>query len=128
MTRPPPRSTRTDTLFPYTTLFRSGKLAGQTAVAHHPGRTLADDRACRDRNRHIAVDHRPAVSRRRVRSRHGCDSRSGAAAAPLFARREWARRLAHGRPDTAPAARHADEPDSRTTFPRPQYPPPPPTQ
>src|SRR3546814_7207737 len=24
MTRPPPRSTRTDTLFPYTTLFRSG--------------------------------------------------------------------------------------------------------
>src|SRR3546814_7534577 len=29
MIRRPPRSTRTDTLFPYTTLFRSG--------AHHPG-------------------------------------------------------------------------------------------
>src|SRR3546814_10903571 len=27
MIRPPPRSTRTDTLFPYTTLFRSGALA-----------------------------------------------------------------------------------------------------
>src|SRR3546814_12611660 len=26
MTRPPPRATRTDTLFPYTTLFRSGQL------------------------------------------------------------------------------------------------------
>src|SRR3546814_16406066 len=25
MTRPPPRSTRTDTLFPYSTLFRSGE-------------------------------------------------------------------------------------------------------
>src|SRR3546814_11810644 len=30
MIRPPPRSTRTDTLFPYTTLFRSGVLA----IAH----------------------------------------------------------------------------------------------
>src|SRR3546814_21195799 len=26
MIRPPPRSTRTDTLFPYTTLFRSGQV------------------------------------------------------------------------------------------------------
>src|SRR3546814_2484392 len=29
MIRPPPRSTRTDTLFPYTTLFRSVHIAGQ---------------------------------------------------------------------------------------------------
>src|SRR3546814_4908420 len=29
MLRRPPRSTRTDTLFPYTTLFRSERLAGQ---------------------------------------------------------------------------------------------------
>src|SRR3546814_5583145 len=29
MIRRPPRSTRTDTLFPYTTLFRSGDVAGQ---------------------------------------------------------------------------------------------------
>src|SRR3546814_6876107 len=29
MIRRPPRSTRTDTLFPYTTLFRSGRLATQ---------------------------------------------------------------------------------------------------
>src|SRR3546814_19041994 len=55
MIRRPPRSTRTDTLFPYTTLFRSGRgladtdhvepresaagiearLAGQAAVDHH---------------------------------------------------------------------------------------------
>src|SRR3546814_3639138 len=29
MIRRPPRSTRTDTLFPYTTLFRSGDVAGE---------------------------------------------------------------------------------------------------
>src|SRR3546814_19662738 len=32
MIRRPPRSTRTDTLFPYTTLFRSGHRAGVEAV------------------------------------------------------------------------------------------------
>src|SRR3546814_12445566 len=39
MIRRPPRSTRTDTLFPYTTLFRSN---GVTAQRSHFG-TLADD-------------------------------------------------------------------------------------
>src|SRR3546814_4278553 len=37
MIRRPPRSTRTDTLFPYTTLFRS-------AVAHHDAAVPAHDR------------------------------------------------------------------------------------
>src|SRR3546814_14992306 len=46
MIRRPPRSTRTDTLFPYTTLFRSFPLRGKTHVAtldedelgaHNPG-------------------------------------------------------------------------------------------
>src|SRR3546814_10444583 len=32
MIRRPPRSTRTDTLFPYTTLFRSGKRGDGTAM------------------------------------------------------------------------------------------------
>src|SRR3546814_2668643 len=31
MIRRPPRSTRTDTLFPYTTLFRSGEVAARSA-------------------------------------------------------------------------------------------------
>src|SRR3546814_2326784 len=35
MIRRPPRSTRTDTLFPYTTLFRSEALQLQTAVDTH---------------------------------------------------------------------------------------------
>src|SRR3546814_18230971 len=36
MIRRPPRSTRTDTLFPYTTLFRSGLAAGLVEF-HHAG-------------------------------------------------------------------------------------------
>src|SRR3546814_17882078 len=35
MIRRPPRSTRTDTLFPYTTLFRSARLQGQLPAAPH---------------------------------------------------------------------------------------------
>src|SRR3546814_6202377 len=35
MIRRPPRSTRTDTLFPYTTLFRSGDPAGGGLVVRH---------------------------------------------------------------------------------------------
>src|SRR3546814_6480775 len=34
MIRRPPRSTRTDTLFPYTTLFRSGRPVGQAHITH----------------------------------------------------------------------------------------------
>src|SRR3546814_3615544 len=38
MIRRPPRSTRTDTLFPYTTLFRSARRGRRCAVAHLLGR------------------------------------------------------------------------------------------
>src|SRR3546814_16792631 len=46
MIRPPPRSTRTDTLFPYTTLFRS-RLPQPSDVDRLHGR---------DRHRHVLVD------------------------------------------------------------------------
>src|SRR3546814_11204442 len=36
MVRPPPRSTRTDTLFPYTTLFRSLGASRVAAISLHP--------------------------------------------------------------------------------------------
>src|SRR3546814_20808028 len=45
MIRRPPRSTRTDTLFPYTTLFRSGSGAsrpGDTPALDHSGRSRSD--------------------------------------------------------------------------------------
>src|SRR3546814_19429445 len=37
MIRRPPRSTRTDTLFPYTTLFRSPRRLRQCAIERHAG-------------------------------------------------------------------------------------------
>src|SRR3546814_2722648 len=48
MIRRPPRSTRTDTLFPYTTLFRSGRAARCGAVAA-PGSPRRRRRCCRRR-------------------------------------------------------------------------------
>src|SRR3546814_4228897 len=41
MIRRPPRSTRTDTLFPYTTLFRSSSL-GRRSAPHRPRAEHAD--------------------------------------------------------------------------------------
>src|SRR3546814_10100785 len=61
MIRRPPRSTRTDTLFPYTTLFRSG-LAGQHAEAVVEGEIeLVDDDDVADRQ---ADQHSPILCRR----------------------------------------------------------------
>src|SRR3546814_16193955 len=51
MIRPPPRSTRTDTLFPYTTLFRSHVSAAIGDIGH--GQSL------------VAVGRQPAGDRRR---------------------------------------------------------------
>src|SRR3546814_5580617 len=44
MIRRPPRSTLTDTLFPYTTLFRSAELVEAAASARHPHRTARPGR------------------------------------------------------------------------------------
>src|SRR3546814_4344343 len=43
MIRRPPRSTRTDTLFPYTTLFRSVVAAAHGGLDHHQGVVGHDD-------------------------------------------------------------------------------------
>src|SRR3546814_10739495 len=45
MIRRPPRSTRTDTLFPYTTLFRSARRHAGTFIAARAGRALPDPSA-----------------------------------------------------------------------------------
>src|SRR3546814_8873315 len=62
MIRRPPRSTRTDTLFPYTTLFRSpaGKLAGRPGGRHCPRRRSAGILF-------IAAKHRPGRTRAGLR-------------------------------------------------------------
>src|SRR3546814_9523253 len=58
MIRRPPRSTRTDTLFPYTTLFRSGKLRPEACSAldgiRELGRMCSGERHHRDRRIDVA--------------------------------------------------------------------------
>src|SRR3546814_8601274 len=67
MIRRPPRSTRTDTLFPYTTLFRSHQQA-IVAVADQPSRPLAGGRNHRQAV-HPALQH-DAAQRLVARGHH----------------------------------------------------------
>src|SRR3546814_13014761 len=60
MTRPPPRSTRTDTLFPYTTLFRSDRcteLLASTRMSE-----LISDLAGRYQDRILIFDSPPILA------------------------------------------------------------------
>src|SRR3546814_7346058 len=82
MIRPPPRSTRTDTLFPYTTLFRAVAARGarlprlwrRLPAADHPRAAPGDPLAAAARHRHGGYrllpggarhlpDHHPHVAR-----------------------------------------------------------------
>src|SRR3546814_7463769 len=54
MIRRPPRSTRTDTLFPYTTLFRSAKCSGVMPLLVLPHQTLFSVSASRTMNLSLA--------------------------------------------------------------------------
>src|SRR3546814_1686671 len=66
MLRPPPRSTRTDTLFPYTTLFRSLSrlLLGRRIVAR--GRVVGRRIVGRRRRRRAVVGRRGLIGRARI--------------------------------------------------------------
>src|SRR3546814_3607369 len=61
MIRRPPRSTRTDTLFPYTTLFRSPLPGCVCAARRLPRRAAARWR----RNRRVPASHNPSAPGRR---------------------------------------------------------------
>src|SRR3546814_20403953 len=67
MIRRPPRATRTDTLFPYTTLFRAGQREGysgrvQTALAAKLGHNVKLDEICQ------MLDLTPRTLRRKLES------------------------------------------------------------
>src|SRR3546814_14642864 len=80
MIRRPPRSTRTDTLFPYTTLFRSDRL-GRPALPPPSRRRLA-----RNYRRGARSDRRAA----RARGEHADDAARGfPLARSRRARRAW---------------------------------------
>src|SRR3546814_4825908 len=78
MIRRPPRSTRTDTLFPYTTLFRSVHLADHQGRQGQPHRGAAFDAARR---------HRLAASRTHYGAL-ACRVKSGGLVRVLLARSE----------------------------------------
>src|SRR3546814_20220066 len=66
MKRQPPRSTRTDTLFPYTTLFRSqsdrfGYPAQTVAGEHEVGTAMGQRRATAHRQRYIGAGQNRCV-------------------------------------------------------------------
>src|SRR6056297_3978872 len=74
MTRRPPRSTRTDTLFPYTTLFRSrgavdgdfdGPLAPSGVLAARIGPAPRDRKSTRLNSRHSGESRMPPSARKR---------------------------------------------------------------
>src|SRR3546814_2130941 len=78
MIRPPPRSTRTDTLFPYTTLFRSlparhsrrARASGRTRQRHRPPLRTAGHARRRDGpTRLLPVAAAPAALAERARRR-----------------------------------------------------------
>src|SRR3546814_13168313 len=69
MIRRPPRSTRTDTLFPYTTLFRSGRTDRAGLHAHPADRDL-DHRGLRRHARLVSPPLRMGVDRVHHRRDH----------------------------------------------------------
>src|SRR3546814_1364784 len=68
MIRLPPRSTRTDTLFPYTTLFRSARHARRSGFVRRMGTVPHVQRRALLARLHRRQALRPHDGRRRVRS------------------------------------------------------------
>src|SRR3546814_3290353 len=56
MIRRPPRSTRTDTLFPYTTLFRSGRAQVRSYGCHPSWKARGRRRSCKSGWSAVAID------------------------------------------------------------------------
>src|SRR3546814_18412510 len=81
MIRLPPRSTRTDTLFPYTTLFRSARLPALEGRATRlvQRRRGYDRGALAPAGRHASADARAAAARWRVAAGVRGSHRGGAA-------------------------------------------------
>src|SRR3546814_19584903 len=90
MIRLPPRSTRTDTLFPYTTLFRSQERAQawrhiRTTICRH-----ADIRT------HNAAERRPAIGNKGLGQNTGLASRMERANEDNPKARSWREGLLYG--------------------------------
>src|SRR3546814_7430783 len=106
MIRRPPRSTRTDTLFPYTTLFRSPP-GGDLPASAHPGGGRIHRRDELPGGGGGRRERRPDRNRRRRLRAGGGEE---ASRRPLKRQRHH-RRCAHGADD--PAVRRGSRPQSR---------------
>src|SRR3546814_11360046 len=123
MIRRPPRSTRTDTLFPYTTLFRS-----------HRRRALFRPARARDRRRGLVRHrrpraHRPGGQSDAHRPRHGSDQvgrRMDQSCRAPSARRGADPRLPPRPPPPPPPPLRPPAPPPAPLRPLPPPPPPPP--
>src|SRR3546814_7265787 len=104
MIRPPPRSTRTDTLFPYTTLFRSGR--GYRACRDRPFRFGGADARGRRAGARRRLHARPPFRRRARRSARAAVRYRGRKPLQLLVR------VPPARADAAPGAARSDEPTS----------------
>src|SRR3546814_15149407 len=76
MIRRPPRSTRTDTLFPYTTLFRSLRRVHKAAADRHVGRRVGRGGALGRRGHPFDLDVRTELAVERAGEGMGHDDRS----------------------------------------------------
>src|SRR3546814_3213345 len=104
MIRRPPRSTRTDTLFPYTTLFRSSPDA---ALLRFPDPQIPDRLRFGDRRRRLGRDRPVAGRRPRARADYGVRSEQ--------LQPESAHRGAHARADHQPGPLAPERsPDARS--------------
>src|SRR3546814_7750048 len=87
MIRRPPRSTRTDTLFPYTTLFQSPP-ASSAPFIFKGGRKLVIRRAARAAKQGFGGEDRPSAARPRRPCRKPVDGRKPYVALDAHAERE----------------------------------------
>src|SRR3546814_12153877 len=91
MIRRPPRSTRTDTLFPYTTLFRSGSRCCRACEGRRS--RLASEGRLRDHRRHWFCD---AVSTESARTSDGLSDNDARRVRMVVAVRSDERRVGNG--------------------------------
>src|SRR3546814_18627832 len=90
MIRRPPRSTRTDTRFPYTTLFRSAEPPAGAGLSRWPVAALADPRGGDDDVRHSRSPLRFASPRTPETIGHSCRMRTNLNGVGTFDRRSSA--------------------------------------
>src|SRR3546814_18259240 len=123
MIRPPPRSTRSDTLFPYTTRFRSrddpaaegwpgGRRSGNAHAPHTQGNATAVRREQLVDNGHADRQQRATTDALHETSSHQCLHTGGEDTHRRTDREDTQARQVHGTTTPARSEEHTSEPQS----------------